>query len=71
MVIGVVAAESTRQRLRKAILLHSCPRCHGDLFLQAEEEGEEFVCLQCAGSVPATMIAGIPRALSPRRERPR
>jgi hypothetical protein len=27
------------------VLLHACPRCHGDLFL--DNEDKEYGCLQC------------------------
>ncbi len=30
-----------------AILIHACPRCHGDLYRDMLETDEEFVCLQC------------------------
>jgi DNA-directed RNA polymerase subunit RPC12/RpoP len=28
------------------LLLHACPRCHGDLFPDIEED-DVFACLQC------------------------
>jgi DNA-directed RNA polymerase subunit RPC12/RpoP len=37
----------------KTLLYRACPRCHGDLVLDAEEgqrpgqDGLEYVCLQC------------------------
>ena len=30
-----------------AIRLHGCCRCGGDLFLDRDEDGEFFYCLQC------------------------
>ena len=26
---------------------HACPRCHGDLFLDAAEDDVAYYCLQC------------------------
>ena len=49
-----IAVKSTRQQFLKVVLLRSCTRCRGDLFLRVEEEGDEYVCLQCARSLPAT-----------------
>ena len=50
------------------IVLHACPACRGDLFL---DEGDEFVCLQCArrttlralGEAADRQAEGAPRTL--------
>ena len=38
------------------VLLHSCPRCRGDLFL--DEEGPEYACLQCGRALDAHRAVG-------------
>ena len=29
------------------LLIHACPRCHGDLYRDMLEQDVEYVCLQC------------------------
>ena len=36
------------------VLLHACPRCRGDLFL--DDEGD-FACLQCGRHVPSAQLS--------------
>jgi hypothetical protein len=45
----------------KTMLYKSCPRCHGDLIVDRESEGEnpemlDFVCLQCGRNVSMKLI---------------
>jgi DNA-directed RNA polymerase subunit M/transcription elongation factor TFIIS len=28
-------------------VISGCPRCHGDLYLDAREQYAEYICLQC------------------------
>jgi hypothetical protein len=35
------------------LILKSCPRCGGDLFLEAQLDESELYCLQCAHRVAA------------------
>ncbi len=43
----------TKQRTR--LLLHACPRCHGDLFPDNEDE-ELLACLQCGRRIPEAQL---------------
>jgi uncharacterized protein YbaR (Trm112 family) len=47
----------------RKILLHSCPRCQGDLFPDQEEE--DFACLQCGRRFPIAQVLDIPQAPMP------
>jgi hypothetical protein len=54
------------------VLLHACPRCHGDLFFDLEDE--KYGCLQCGREIPlarlearATVDAVLAAAMAPRR----
>lgn len=39
--------------------LHGCPKCHGDLYLEVDEDGDTFGhCLQCGFAGIANVIAG-------------
>ena len=53
---------------RHRLLLHACPRCHGDLFPEAEEP-DVYACLQCGRRIPeaqlAPVTAGVARVLAP------
>ena len=33
--------------LKTPWLFKACPKCHGDMFLERQHEGKEWVCLQC------------------------
>jgi len=46
------------------LLLHACPRCHGDLFPDIEEE-DLLACLQCGRRIPEAQVT---RAEAPKRE---
>ena len=39
-----------------ATRLKACPRCHGDLIIENEENGPERVCLQCGYRKPPDNI---------------
>jgi predicted RNA-binding Zn-ribbon protein involved in translation (DUF1610 family) len=42
---------------RTKILLHACPRCHGDLF--PDESEDDFACLQCGRRITAEQLSGV------------
>jgi hypothetical protein len=46
-------ASMTTATIRK-ILLHGCPKCHGSLFLDVEEN--EYTCLQCGRAIDARRV---------------
>lgn len=37
------------------LLLHACPRCHGDLFPDNEDE-DLLACLQCGRRIPEAQV---------------
>jgi hypothetical protein len=37
------------------LLLHACPRCHGDLLHDAQDD--EFVCIQCGRRADPAVVA--------------
>jgi hypothetical protein len=39
------------------VLLHACARCHGDLFLDLEDE--QYSCLQCGREYAAARIEAV------------
>ena len=39
--------KQTHQGRNTMLLLKACPRCHGDLMLEALSGENEFACLQC------------------------
>jgi uncharacterized protein YbaR (Trm112 family) len=43
------------------LLLGSCPKCRGDLALERDTWGEEYVCLQCGRgeATPPTPVASL------------
>jgi hypothetical protein len=41
------------------VLLHACPRCHGDLFF--DKEDEVYDCLQCGRETPLAFVGAIAR----------
>jgi hypothetical protein len=44
------------------LILKSCPRCGGDLILEAAPDGTELFCLQCAHRIaPPSVAARLPR----------
>jgi hypothetical protein len=54
------------------VLLHACPRCHGDLILDLEDG--QYGCLQCGRELPlarlealATIDTVLAAAMTPRR----
>jgi hypothetical protein len=54
------------------VLLHACPRCHGDLFLDLEDH--QYGCLQCGREYPlarfealATIDTLLAARMTPRR----
>lgn len=58
------------------IYLRSCPKCHGDMYLEKDSYGTFRQCLQCGLvrdlAVPALMTAASLPVLAPaRRGRPR
>jgi hypothetical protein len=40
------------------LLLHACPRCHGDLFPDIEEN-DVFACLQCGRRIPEAQLLAV------------
>ena len=47
------------------LILKSCPRCGGDLILEALPDGTELFCLQCAHRVaPGSVTARLGRLSS-------
>ena len=40
---------------RTKILLHACPRCHGDLFPDLDDAGF-FGCLQCGRTIAQSQL---------------
>jgi hypothetical protein len=45
------------------LILKSCPRCGGDLVLEALPDGTELFCLQCAHRVASGSVAASLRRL--------
>jgi hypothetical protein len=43
-----------------AVKFHGCRRCGGDLFLDRDEDGDCFYCLQCGAVYPALMPEKVP-----------
>jgi hypothetical protein len=41
------------------VLLHACPRCHGDLFF--DHEDEVYGCLQCGREVSLVQVGAVAR----------
>ncbi len=41
-------------KLQNKILLHACPRCHGDLFPDVEDNA--YACLQCGRRIDAAQL---------------
>ena len=39
------------------VLLHACPRCQGDLFLDLEDE--QYGCLQCGREFPLARVEAL------------
>jgi predicted RNA-binding Zn-ribbon protein involved in translation (DUF1610 family) len=35
---------------------HACPRCHGDLLLEVEDDDVAYYCLQCGRRADAAVI---------------
>ncbi len=48
------------------LLLHACPRCHGDLFPDTFEE--DFACLQCGRRFETAQLLPERAAVSAERE---
>jgi hypothetical protein len=42
-------------KLHNKLLLRACPRCHGDLFPDIEED-DIFACLQCGRRIPEAQL---------------
>jgi hypothetical protein len=42
---------------RNRILLRACPRCHGDLFPDMDEQ--DFACLQCGRRIAPAQLTAI------------
>jgi len=40
------------------LLLHSCPRCSGDLFPELDDK-DVFACLQCGRRIPAAQLTPV------------
>jgi len=40
------------------LLLRACPRCHGDLFPDIEDQ-DLFACLQCGRRIPESQLPSI------------
>jgi len=49
-------------KLNSKLLLRACPRCHGDLFPDIEDE-DLFACLQCGRRIPQAqlLVASAPK----------
>lgn len=52
-----------RTKARQKILLRACPRCHGDLFPDSDEE--DFACLQCGRRVSQVQLLATQQQESP------
>jgi hypothetical protein len=56
--------EATMTNRTNKLLLRACPRCHGDLFPDLEDE-DLLACLQCGRRIPEslllTTVAAAPR----------
>jgi hypothetical protein len=64
-VIGTEAEkEDSMTKQHTKLLLHACPRCHGDLFPDIEDEGV-LACLQCGRRIPEAQLT---RTEAPQRE---
>jgi hypothetical protein len=57
-----------RNKTHQKILLRACPRCHGDLFPDIEEE--DFACLQCGRRIPPAQLMATLQTQTPSEEVP-
>lgn len=39
------------------MLVKKCPRCQGDMYVEEDIDGVEFVCLQCGGRLRPSFSA--------------
>jgi RNA polymerase-binding transcription factor DksA len=50
---------------KNKLLLRACPRCHGDLFPDLEDE-DLLACLQCGRRIPEAQLTANVTATKPR-----